>query len=76
MPEGGVLKGKDGTEWAAVLPAVSFTPAQDHQVKLPISLIHKIASIPEKTDIRQSESGCWDKYQKKEANTVSFIPTY
>lgn len=28
-------------------PAVSFTPAQDHQVELSISIVHKISCIPE-----------------------------
>lgn len=28
-------------------PAMTFTPAQDHQVELSISIVHKISCIPE-----------------------------
>lgn len=28
-------------------PAVTFTPAQDHQVELSISIVHQISCIPE-----------------------------
>lgn len=27
-------------------PAMSFTPAQDHQVELSISIVHKISCVP------------------------------
>lgn len=32
-------------------PAMPFTPAQDHQVELAISIVHKISCIPEMQSI-------------------------
>lgn len=44
-------------------PAMPFTPAQDHQVELSISIIHKISCIPE------IQSVCfllyWYAYQRR-----------